>query len=249
MDAINNTVKRRMTLYGRLPGAGRWLKTHGTSLCDAARGILTLCRKRILILPGGLRLLSTYHRCSNTSLFRFMEAMRGELKALRRGCGFLATKKTLSEARALLMTEYCELSGSAVNDRALAMRKELVTMRLQIEQLTCLLRLVVVPDVSAVAAIKEDIFSLTGLTSIEAAAALLTTWTNDYSLLLSDYEKERQSDSDEKKADISGLVVEVQKYLGFRINPHLTTVWEFAGYEASFNRYVDGMRHNRDSNL
>jgi hypothetical protein len=240
VDVIRNIANRRWKLYGRWLGAKRWLKARGMSLSGAATAMLILFLKKLSTALLGIRLWSTYHRCRNTSLWRFVEALRGDVSVLKRR--FLpVSKRTLTEACSRLFSEFCELSGNTVSDHTLYKQKELIATRLQVEQLECLLHLYENGRNA-----EDKIYELTGVSSIEAAKATLVTWTNDYQQLLNEFENERQSGSDVKDTDISLMVVEVQKYLGFRISERTTTVAEFAGYVASFNRHVKTLNDKKD---
>ena len=236
---FKNIRSRSWIWYGRWLSVRRRLKTSGMSLLRAVRGILILFLKAVLTIWQDIRLWSTYHRCYNTSIFCFSEALRGDVSALRRRL-LPASKKTLEMARSHLLMEYCELSGNASISRNLNMMKEWYSLQIQIEKLKCYLNLHAYGR-----DVENDIFELTGVTGIDAAKATLVTWTNDCRQMYDEIKSELGDKTDAKGVDISLLIVEVQKYLCFGFNQKTTTVTEFAGYLKSYQSAMENSKKLR----
>jgi len=197
------------------------------------------------------RLWSTYHRCSETPLFNFMEAARGNLKALRRKGGLLGLlgllgrltgEKTLAEAYGMLLAEYSELCG--LRDPKKFTGKEVFLIRLQVMQLREYILIHTLGHNTM-----DSIRDLCGASSIEEAKSILSLWMTDLETAERRLEKEigEMGKEGEKwgkgkgSFDVFGLFTEVCRYLCFQLDMRRTTVAEFAGYVVSFNRYVENL--------
>ena len=214
-----------------MPKVWRWTKARGTLLSGAATGALHACAKRITEMITAWRLSSTYHRCSRTPLFNFMEAVRGDLKALRRPFRMRASKKTLAEALGMLMAEYSELCG--IHDNKRFAGKDAMMIRLQVVQLNGY----IIIQTSG-RDVMDKIRDLCGATTIEEAKSILKLWMTDLEAAERRLEKETKT-AGTKTFDIYGLVTEVSRYLCFQLDKRRTTVAEFAGYVMSFSKYVE----------
>ena len=162
-----------------------------------------------------------------------MEAVRGNLKALRRPFRLRAGKKTLTEALGMLMTEYSELCGIRDNKRFAG--KDALMIRMQVVQLNGYIIIQMTGR-----DVMHKIRDLCGANTVEEAKSILKLWTTDLEAAESRLEKETKT-AGTKTFDIYGLVTEVSRYLCFQLDKRRTTVAEFAGYVVSFNRFVEGI--------
>ena len=162
-----------------------------------------------------------------------MEAARGNTKSLHKRLWFPASKKTLAEAYSVLITEYVELCGERGKHKFEG--GEVFILRLQIIQLSGYIEIH-----SSGRDVMDKINELCGANTIQEAKGILNAWMVDWELA------ERQMKKEAEKAgsrvfDLSGLVVDVSRYLGYQLNRRETTVAEFAECVVSFKKYVEVM--------
>jgi hypothetical protein len=75
---------------------------------------------------------------------------------------------------------------------------------------------------------------LTGSTSIKVAEGTLKLWIQEYERATA-----KDADNDTTGEGFNSTLVEISKYMGFRIDPKSVTVSEFASMIQSFNRELE----------
>ena len=180
-----------------------------------------------------------YHLCSETSLYAFIEASRGNMKTLRRMRWLPVSKNALTEAYALLMTEYVELCGERGKQKI--MGSDVFLQRLQVMQLSGYINL----HLSGHDAMNK-ISELCGECTIEEAKSTLDLWTLDLETAERQLEKELKKESSGNTFDLSGMTIDVSRHLGYQLDRRKTTVLEFAGCVVSLKKYIEMTKRSSD---
>ena len=184
-----------------------WMKTLGSKLLQMVKTI---------------RLLSTYHQSDRTPLYRFTEALKGNIKALKR---FPWGNAKL--ALTYLYDDYGIISGNKQYINEIRQLKALAATYNRIIQLRFALYL------SDTRLIRK----LTGTTNPKAAAGTLKIW-------ISEYEKNsdalnKKPSSEKSKEGFEAVLAEISKHMGFRINPKEVTVAEFASMVGNYSKEIE----------
>ncbi|MDR0714925.1 MAG: hypothetical protein LBF89_11815 [Bacteroidales bacterium] len=169
---------------------------------------------------------------------RFLRSVEGDTRALRRRLRY-ASARTCGEAAQLLLSEYCELAGNNMTGEQQDRYMQLIALRNRIIFCTGCLNMAM----KGCGGLPE-LFEMTGATTVQGAEAVVKSWINDTKVIENEINREREEKKNPSAgdADMNGLAIEVAKFLGFQINRETTTVYEFAGYVRSFQKYTEKLK-------
>ncbi|MDR1340833.1 MAG: hypothetical protein LBK58_12380 [Prevotellaceae bacterium] len=156
-----------------------------------------------------MSLLNTYHQSDKTPLWRFVDAMKGKTRALRR---FPLPFGNTGTALMMLYDDYGVLSGSRHYRNEIDRLKNVMTRNNRIVRL----------EIAIHTGDSRLMRKLTGSDNVSVAAGTLKLW-------LHEYEQTPENQSPEQNGGgFESAITEISKYMGFRIDPKSVTVAEFA---------------------
>jgi hypothetical protein len=167
-----------------------------------------------------ISLSNTYHQSSKTRLWRFIEAMEGRTEVLRRSRLFFADTKT---AFMMLYDEYGTLSGSK------HYRAEIDRLKKMASKYNLVMRLKMAVYVNDEKLMRK----ITGSSNAKTVEGALKMIVSEYEQLTGTVEKETGS------GGFESTLVEISKYMGFRIDVKSVTVAEFASMLKNYNREIE----------
>lgn len=220
-------------------------KTSGQpSLFTRFRGVFMPSWMRIVTKLSALIPSNIYHSCRSTPLSVFIECLVFERYHVLIKYGF-ASKTKIVEAWETLLMEYYELSGDEVLKLLVDLSKNIGILQgkiLSYKLSIYVLRYKDSPECAGI--LRRGGFDVSDLDKVEKG---LKSYEFELKSRIKEYENLLKSNDGKKVSEgyFDEMLVELSKFMGYRIDPENTTVLEFIKIRGRHKKEVDALNKKR----